>query len=113
MKFSTAASGTFFAVTVAMGAITSPALAADATQQSQSATTEDAVTDTWITTKVKATLASTKGVDSTDISVETNNGIVTLTGIVPTHIEIKKANAAAASIKGVKKVDDSGLKSKD
>jgi len=70
------------------------------------------VTDTWITTKVKTELATTDGVKSTDISVKTIDGTVTLTGVVATDIAAKKAVAAAESVKGVKRVDASGLKSK-
>jgi hyperosmotically inducible protein len=67
--------------------------------------------DTWITTKVKAELATTGGVHSTDISVKTVNGVVTLTGNLATDTDVKKAVAAARSVKGVKSVDSSGLKS--
>ncbi len=69
------------------------------------------VTDTWITTKVKAELATTEGVKSNDVSVKTVDGTVTLTGVLPTKLAVDKAVAAAESIKGVKKVDHSGLKS--
>ncbi|MGH8174172.1 MAG: BON domain-containing protein [Rhodanobacteraceae bacterium] len=69
------------------------------------------VTDTWITTKVKAELATTEGVKSSDISVTTVDGTVTLTGVLGTKLAVDKAVAAAESIKGVKKVDHSGLKS--
>lgn len=77
-----------------------------------SATAGEAVSDAWITTKIKADLASTKDLKSTDISVETNNGVATLTGTVPSEIELKKAVAAAESVKGVNKVDSAGLKVK-
>ncbi len=70
------------------------------------------VTDTWITTKVKAELATTDGVKSTNIDVKTMNGVVTLTGVLSTELAVKKAVAAAESIQGVTKVDHSGLKSK-
>ena len=69
------------------------------------------VTDTWITTKVKAELASTEGVKSMDVDVKTVDGVVTLTGTLATPLAVKKAIAAAESVKGVKKVDHSGLKS--
>ena len=69
------------------------------------------VTDTWITTKVKSELATTEGVKSADISVKTMDDVVTLTGTQATPLAVKKAVAAAESIKGVKKVDHSGLKS--
>ncbi len=71
------------------------------------------VTDSWITTKVKTELASTDGVKSTDVSVTTINGVVTLTGVLTHDIAVQKAVAAARSVKGVKQVDASGLKSKD
>jgi hyperosmotically inducible protein len=70
------------------------------------------VTDSWITTKVKGELATTDGVKSTDISVKTIDGVVTLTGVLSTPLAVKKAIAAAESIKGVKKVDHDGLKSR-
>lgn len=71
------------------------------------------VTDTWITTKVKSELATTDGVKSMDISVKTVDGIVTLTGVLATDIAVKKATAAAESVKGVKRVDASGLKASE
>ncbi|MGH8215539.1 MAG: BON domain-containing protein [Rhodanobacteraceae bacterium] len=79
----------------------------------QSSTAGEAVSDTWITTKVKSELATTKGVKSMDVSVDTKGGVVTLTGVLPSEIAVKKAVAAAKSVKGVKDVDASGLKAKD
>lgn len=70
------------------------------------------VNDTWITTKVKAELATTDGVKSNDVDVKTVDGVVTLTGVLATELAVKKAVAAAESIQGVRKVDHSGLKSK-
>ena len=71
------------------------------------------VSDSWITTKVKSELATTKGAESTDISVKTVNGVVTLTGVLANDIAVKKAVAAARSVDGVKQVDSAGLKSSD
>lgn len=68
--------------------------------------------DTWITTKVKAELATTQGVQSTDISVKTVNGVVTLIGVLDNDVAVQKAVAAAKSIQGVTQVDSSGLKTK-
>lgn len=73
---------------------------------------EQPVTDTWITTKVKSELATTDGVSSMDINVETVNGVVSLIGVLDTQMAVDKAVAAAQSVKGVKSVDSSGLKSK-
>lgn len=70
------------------------------------------VTDTWITTKVKTELATTEGVESMDIDVKTVNGVVTLTGVLDSDTAVKKAVAATQSIKGVKSVDSSGLKAR-
>ena len=69
-------------------------------------------TDTWITTKVKADLATTDGVKSTEISVNTTNGVVTLIGVLGSETAVKKAVAVAKGIKGVVEVDASGLKAK-
>ena len=69
------------------------------------------VADTWITTKVKAELATTDNVDSLDVDVKTVNGVVHLTGNTSSDVERKKAIAAARSVQGVRKVDASGLKS--
>ncbi|MEO7439400.1 MAG: BON domain-containing protein [Rhodanobacter sp.] len=68
--------------------------------------------DTWITTKVKAELATTDGVESSDLSVKTVNGVVTITGVLDSDVAVKKAVAAAQGIKGVTQVDSSGLKVK-
>ncbi|BAX62800.1 BON domain-containing protein [Burkholderia stabilis] len=70
------------------------------------------VTDTWITTKVKSRLAATDGVKSLDIDVKTVDGVVTLTGVLPSKIAVKKAIAVSRAVKGVKHVDASGLKAK-
>lgn len=108
---------TFIAIATALSlglaantAWAAPQDAAPTGDHSSSAT--EAMSDGWITTKVKTELATTKGVQSTDISVTTVNGVVTLTGVLPTKLAVKKAVAAAKSIKGVKGVDASGLKVK-
>jgi hyperosmotically inducible periplasmic protein len=71
------------------------------------------VTDTWITTKVKTELATTDGIKSGDISVTTKNGVVTLSGVVNAKAQVQKATAVAKSVKGVKDVDASALSSRD
>lgn len=76
------------------------------------AKSEQPVSDTWITTKVKSELAVTDGVKSTEISVETTNGVVTLIGVLDSATAVDKAVAATRSIKGVTDVDASGLKAK-
>jgi hyperosmotically inducible protein len=96
--------------TLALGAvgISAVAFAAD----DMPAKSDQPVTDTWITTKVKTELATTDGVKSTKISVTTKDGVVALVGVLPSKDAVDKAVAATQSIKGVKRVDSSGLKVK-
>lgn len=67
--------------------------------------------DTWITTKVKADLVTEKGIPGTDIKVETNKGVVSLSSTVAvTEAQKKTAVAITKKIKGVKAVSADGLK---
>jgi len=70
---------------------------------------DEPVTDTWITTKVKSELLTSKNVPGTEVKVETVNGVVSLSGTVATKAEHDKAVTKAKAIKGVKSVDASGL----
>ena len=91
------------------------ALAAEHQMPAENAADMDSdqpVTDTWITTKVKADLATTDGVKSTEISVTTVNGVVTLVGVLDSKTGVEKAIAVAKGIKGVVSVDAAGLKAK-
>ncbi|CAB3974162.1 transporter [Burkholderia sp. AU31652] len=92
--------------------LTSAQAQASSTDSGMTAESNQPVTDTWITTKVKGELATTDGVKSTDISVKTVDGVVTLTGVLPSKVAVKKAIAVTRAIKGVKHVDASGLKAK-
>lgn len=69
--------------------------------------------DAWITTKVKAELMTTKDIPSTDISVTTTNGIVTLSGVLDTKAQVQKSVAVAKAVKGVHSVDSSALKTRN
>ena len=69
-------------------------------------------TDTWITTKVKTELMATKGIPSTEITVTTVNGNVTLAGVVETKAQVQKAIAVAQAVKGVHNVDSTALSSR-
>lgn len=68
------------------------------------------VGDTWITTKVKAEMLATEDVSGLEVSVETVNGVVHLSGDVDTQAEIDRAVAVAEGIEGVTRVDSSKLK---
>jgi hyperosmotically inducible protein len=72
---------------------------------------KEATSDTWITTKVKADLVTEKGIPGTDIKVETNKGVVSLSSTVAvTDAQKTTAVAIAKKIKGVKAVSADGLK---
>ena len=68
------------------------------------------VDDTWITTKVKASLLADDDVSGLTVEVETVNGVVTLDGNVESQAQIDKASQLAKGIKGVTSVDTSGLR---
>ena len=63
-----------------------------------------AVSDSWITTKVKSELVTDKQVTSTHIHVKTVEGVVTLTGTAKTQAEIDRAAEDAGKVQGVKSV---------
>ncbi|KJK08633.1 BON domain-containing protein [Pseudomonas tussilaginis] len=67
--------------------------------------------DTWITTKVKADLMTEKGIPGTDIEVETNKGVVSLSSkTTVTDSQKKLAVDITKKIDGVKAVSADGLK---
>jgi hyperosmotically inducible protein len=74
---------------------------------------EDAVTDTWITSKVKSTFLADSNLSGIDIKVETNQGVVTLSGVVASSAERDLAIAKAGEIKGVSAVSAEALKTAD
>ncbi|MGF6592958.1 BON domain-containing protein [Pseudomonas sp. 2835] len=72
---------------------------------------KEATSDTWITTKVKADLVTEKGIPGTDIKVETNKGVVSLSSdVAVTDSQKEMAVAIAKKIKGVQAVSADGLK---
>ena len=72
---------------------------------------KEATSDTWITTKVKSALVTEKGIPGTDIKVETNKGVVSLSSTVAvTDAQKTTAVAITKKIKGVKAVSADGLK---
>jgi hyperosmotically inducible protein len=71
----------------------------------------EATSDTWITTKVKSDLVTEKGIPGTDIKVETNKGVVSLSSTVAiTEAQKTTAVNITKKIKGVKAVSADGLK---
>ena len=70
------------------------------------------VSDSWITTKVKAELLANDSVKGLDINVSTTNGVVTLAGMLDSKAQVDTAVSLAKGIKGVTSVDSSALKVK-
>jgi osmotically-inducible protein OsmY len=62
------------------------------------------IDDTNITTSVKTKLAAEKGITLTRVQVDTNRGVVQLTGVVDSAADRSKAEQVARSVGGVKSV---------
>ena len=62
------------------------------------------IDDTTITTTVKTKLAAEKGASLTRIQVDTDRGVVQLSGVVETAADRAKAEQIARSVGGVKGV---------
>lgn len=62
--------------------------------------------DSAITAKIKSKLAENQLSTFTDVSVTTNNGVVTLTGTVPSEAARKQVLEAARSADGVMRVEN-------
>jgi len=62
--------------------------------------------DSSITAKVKAALVDADDIKSTDISVETEKNVVTLSGFVESQAQAEKAVAVAKKVEGVPSVSD-------
>lgn len=62
--------------------------------------------DSGITAKAKAALVDDDAIKSTDISVKTHSGVVTLSGFVTSQDQAEKAVAVVQKIEGVKSVSD-------
>lgn len=73
----------------------------------------EVVSDTWITSKVKSTFLADDSLSGMDIKVETNKGVVSLSGVVDSEAERDLAVSKAQEIKGVTAVSADGLKTAD
>ena len=88
-----------------------PATAAGASSDPEphSNSVGNAISDTAVTAKVKAELLDDKEMKGTDVSVETNNGAVMLSGQVRSSKQKDHAERVVKQIDGVKTVDVSNL----
>ncbi len=80
----------------------------EATREARQATERsgNAVKDSWITMKVHSQFVPEDALEDSDIDVETNAGVVTLTGTVPTAAGKTRAVAIAKATDGVTRVTD-------
>lgn len=72
-------------------------------------TAGDVLNDAWITSKVKSSFLFSRFLGGTDISVETQDGAVTLRGKVATPAEKELAEQTARNIRGVREVKTGAL----
>ncbi|MDP2367159.1 BON domain-containing protein [Rhodoferax sp.] len=70
---------------------------------------ERAVSDSWITTKVKSEILANSVSKGFKVSVTTKKGAVTLKGKLPNSDAVELVKMIAEKVKGVKSVDTSGL----
>jgi hyperosmotically inducible protein len=74
--------------------------------------TKRAVSDSWITTKVKSELLADSVSKGFDVSVTTKHGVVMLSGNLANNDAIDHVKDVASKVDGVKSVDTSGLTTK-
>jgi osmotically-inducible protein OsmY len=89
-----------FAIILALVFVSAMGCAGSRTQES----TGEYVTDTWITTKVKATLVEDPVVKAREVNVETFKGVVQLSGFVSSNAAMSQAVRIAQGTKGVTSV---------
>ncbi len=85
------------------------AMAAEPQDMSEKSTMEragDYVADSALTTKVKTALLAEDDLSALDISVETHQGVVTLTGAVESDAQIELAERVVTDLDGVKDVNN-------
>jgi len=100
------------AIVLGTAVMSTSALAADTTSSagakidSSIKKVDNYMGDSAIPAKVKSALIDDKAIKSTDISVKTEHGKVTLSGFVGSQAEAERAVAAANKVEGVKSVSD-------
>jgi osmotically-inducible protein OsmY len=78
--------------------------ASDRTATERNQTMTERAEDGWITSKIKSEFALDKAVSATNIRVNTDNGVVHLSGTAKNQDEINRAVQIARGVKGVKSV---------
>jgi hyperosmotically inducible periplasmic protein len=65
----------------------------------------EAVSDTWITTKVKSVLLADSDAKGLDVKVDTKDGVVSLEGVLATQKAVDHVKKLAGDVEGVKRVN--------
>lgn len=78
--------------------------------QKVATTTKEAVSDSWITTKVKSAILADSISKGFEVAVDTRNGVVMLDGKLANREAIDHVKDIAMKIEGVKSVNTAGLK---
>lgn len=73
------------------------------------AKTGQAVSDSWITTKVKTEILAGSVSEGFDVSVETTDGVVVLKGHLPDQVALDHVRQMTLQVKGVKSVNSSAV----
>ena len=68
-----------------------------------------AMSDTWITTKIKSVLLADSEAKGLDVNVDTKDGVVTLEGELATQAAVDHVKALASDVEGVKRVNATAL----
>jgi osmotically-inducible protein OsmY len=79
---------------------------AGATVADAASAASDRVSDIWITSEAKLRLLAADDAPALDVNVDTENGVVTLFGVVANEAEKKAAEATVREVKGVESVQN-------
>jgi osmotically-inducible protein OsmY len=80
------------------------ACATDRTATERNQTMTERAEDGWITTKIKSEFAMDNRVSATSIHINTDNGVVHLSGVAKDRAEANRAVEIARGVKGVRSV---------
>lgn len=83
---------------------------ADSTPAEAQTASDEAISDAWITSKVKSSFLYSRNLDSVNIRVDTRDGFVSLSGSVLSAAERRLAVETARTIRGVRGVDADALR---
>lgn len=93
-----------FAAMCALSTVPAASFAADENPPSAAHKTGEYIEDSALTTKVKAALLAEKNLKSLSISVESTEGVITLSGKVASSAQVDQAVDVTKHVKGVKDV---------